>query len=215
MTAVLLAGLLAASSATATTAEARRYELVDEPGALYVLLEPQASSLFGFMAHEHVVEARGYSGFVRYVPGDPGACRIEVDVPVSGLVVDRPEMREAVGIEGDISEGDRETVADHMRREDQLHADAYDMIRFRGKRCEPLEGRDGLFRIIGDLEIRGETTEIRVPAKVRFEGDTLHAESNFSEVHESFGFEPYSAFGGTVANARMIRFRVRVRAERP
>lgn len=204
--------VLVAAPPSSTTTVAATYTLIDEPKALYVTLRPAETSLFGFAAHHHVVEARGYEGEVFYDPSDPARCRIEIDIPVSGLVVDRPELRRELGFEKDISEGDRGKVESHMRAEDQLHAERYDRIRFRSRACEPLS--DGRFVVDGDLEIRGVTKRIRVPVEVGVEDGILTARSDFSEIHESFGFKPYSAFLGTVANARMIQFFVRARARR-
>ena len=215
MLSVAFVSILSAASAQATTSTVGggAYRLVDEEGAMYVTLKPKVSSLFGFLAHQHVVEARGYSGRVEYQPDDPSGCRIQVEVPVAKLVVDRAELRSELGFEKGISEKDRKTVDKHMRAENQLHADRYDSIRFRSEDCEPLEGQPGVFSVTGELEIRGVRTQVGMPVEVSFDADGFTARAEFSEVHESFGFQPYSAFLGSVKNAPMLRFFVRVRGE--
>lgn len=215
MTLAHLALLAATATATATSSGglAGSWALVDEPGALYVTLRP--ASLFGFLAHRHVVEARGFRGEVRYDPAKPAACRIEIAVPVSGLVVDRPALRAELGFDKELSEEDRRKVDANMRAENQLHADAHATIRFSARRCETSSDDSGQLIVTGVLEIRGATREVRVPVRVRREGARLEIESRFSERHESFGFEPYSTFAGAVKNDGEIRFHVRAHAERP
>lgn len=201
-----------ASVATSSASSAATYRLIEEPGALYVLLKPKKSSLFGFLAHRHAIEARGYTGTVVYDPAGP-TCRIEVDVPVEGLVVDPPGLREQEGFKKGISANDKETVREHMLKENQLFVERHPTIRFRSQTCEPLS-RPGRFVVDGQLEIRGVARRVRVGVEVSFKDDEIAARSDFSEVHQSFGFEPYTAFGGTIRNDPMIQFRVRLRGRR-
>lgn len=194
------------------------YEILDEPGSLYVLTKP--ASLLGFLAHEHVIEARAYTGQIAYDPSHPDACRITLDIPVEKLVVDRADFRSRLGIKKNISEKDRKKVDEHMRKPKQLNQSEFSMIQFRSVGCTPAKSdaaiADGVtksFMVEGDLKIRGHVHRIKVPVEVVFEGDKLKATSDFSEVHESFGFKPYSAFAGTIKNDPLLRFRVRLSAK--
>jgi polyisoprenoid-binding protein YceI len=62
--------------------------------------------------------------------------------------------------------GDRDT---HLRSEDFLNVEKYPEITFRSKRIEGAHGEPGdRFRVVGDLTIRGETTEVEL--KATYEG---------------------------------------------
>ena len=187
------------------------YQVLDEPEALYVLIKP--TSALGFLAHEHVVEARGYSGSISYNPEDPKNCVIKIDVPVASLLVDRPAFRKTLGINKGISAKDRKKVDRNMRHKKQLHQSEFPLIRFRSTSCV-LDKKPGQFTVVGNLEIRGVKAKISTKVDVKLDGDKLYARSDFSEVHESFGFKPYSAFGGLIKNHRLLSFRVRLQALR-
>lgn len=213
LTTAVLAGIAAdVSTSTSSTRVGQTFALLDEPGALTVLIRPDG--FLGSLSHQHVIEARGYRGEVFYDPTHHKPCHVEVEVPVSGLVVDRPELRKEVGFEKGISEDQRKTVRENMLKPDQLFVDRHTSIRFRSTGCRPLEGRPGIYVLTGDLEIRGVAQTIQIGVKVRLTEGLLHASSDFTEVHENFGFKPYSGLLGTIKNDRRIQFRVRARARR-
>ncbi len=211
MVPVLVSAAPSESSTGSASTTAVRYELIEEPGALYVLTKP--ASLLGFLAHRHVVEARGFDGHVLYDSISPQECTIEVNVPVAGLIVDRSELRKQLELKKEISDKNRAKADKHMRAEKQLNGSKHSHIRFRATGCVPQEPA-GKFLVKGSLQIRGYSHTLQVPVLVRFLDGALEIESDFIEVHESFGFKPYSAFGGMIKNASELQFRVRLRARK-
>lgn len=193
----------------ATSSTSVGYILQDEPGAIYVMTEP--TNVLGFMAHRHVIEARSFTGRFDFDPENPGACTVRIDVPVMSLVVDRPEMRKAVGFEKEVDDGQRKTIMEHMLGEGQLHVSKYPRIRFRGHGCarDPLE-KDG-WTLEGTLEVHGVKAPIEEGVRLVFEGDEVRVSADFSKVHADFGMEPYTAFLGTIKNDERIEFKVRAR----
>lgn len=190
---------------------AARYRVVAETSDVYVHLKPDSSTLLSGLSHEHVIVAGDISGEVRWNPSTPADCWVDVQVPVSGLVVDPPKKREALGFDKELSDGDRKKVEKNMRAKNQLWADEYDTIRFRAAQCSPLE--DDVIEVKGSLTVRGVSANVSLPVKVTFEEGGLRARVEFSKVHADFGFEPYSNMLGALKNDERIDFHVDIRAE--
>lgn len=207
----ILGGVLTLVAAEAA-AEPTTYRVAAEESLLYVRLKPDASSLFSGLSHKHVIRASKVSGAVTWDPDAPKGCRVRLEIPVSGLVVDEPDLRKKLGFDTTLDEGDRKDVDESMRDEDQLDAEKHPLIRFEAKTCEAR--KDDRVLVVGDLEIRGQRKEIRVPMKVSFEDGGLRAQGEVSLLHRHFGFEPYSAGFGSVANDESLTFVIDVRARR-
>lgn len=195
---LLCPGLAEASEHTYTLDEGQSY--------LFVELRP-ASGLLSKVSHRHVVRASGWTGTVRWDPANPVGCSVEIEIPVSQLVVDEPKMRQRLGYEERISDGDRDRVRENMLAEDQLFGKKHQKIRFSATKCE--RKAEGIV-VTGDLEIRGVKKQISVPMKVDFNGDRFRAQGKFTLKHSDFGFEPYSTALGAISNDEALRFQVRV-----
>ena len=93
-----------------------------------------------------------------------------------------------------------------------LHAAAHPDIGFVGQRCEHL--RDGRLRVQGELTVRGVSQPLQLPMTVDQRQGVLTARGEFTLTHAAFGFEPYSAAFGALANDDWLRFTVEIVARR-
>jgi polyisoprenoid-binding protein YceI len=194
---------------TQTSVGPTTYRMVPEQSDVYVQLRP-AKTLLSGLSHRHVIVARTFDGTVTY--GPPEDCRISVTVPVSELEVDPEEKRAELGFDKKLSEGDKRDIRRNMLKPDQLWGDRHPMIRFESDSCT--DYGEGRVLVRGKMTIRGVGKQLDLPLRVRFDDQGLWAEVAFTQVHEDFGFEPYSAALGALKNDRPIRFNVRIRAER-
>jgi polyisoprenoid-binding protein YceI len=158
------------------------------------------------LAHDHVVEATEVGGVVEYDPARPDASAIVVEVRTASLRVDEPAARRRLGVEGDLSDGQRADVAKAMRAPDQLDVARYPTIRFVSTRAVA-EG-EGRLRLTGRLTLRGVTREITFPATVTRESGALRGRATLTFLQPSFGYRPYSALLGAIRNKDEVTLHV-------
>jgi len=59
------------------------------------------------LGHDHVVQAKAFSGTVEHDPRDPGASAIRLEVEVGSLIADEPATRRKLGLTGELSASER------------------------------------------------------------------------------------------------------------
>jgi len=169
------------------------------------------------MGHNHVVRATDWEGFARFDPSKLADCYVSVTLKVEGLDPDRDEMRDLIA-QDRISQSDRDTIREHLRGEDQLNATVYKNISFSSKSCtlSDQKGAGGhpVVEVKGDMTLRGVIREVTFPMEVAVDENTLAARGVLTTTHEDFGFKPYSALGGMVANKPELYFVLDVRGQR-
>jgi polyisoprenoid-binding protein YceI len=158
------------------------------------------------LAHDHVVEATEVTGQVEYDSARPEASSIVVEVRSASLRVDEPAARRRLGVEGDLSDGQRADVAKAMRAPGQLDVERNPTIRFASIRVVP-EG-DGRLRVTGPLTLRGVTRELSFPATVALESGSLRGHATLSFLQSSFGYRPYRALLGAIRNRDEVTLHV-------
>ncbi len=188
----------------AKLARAAEYTLDANQSELLVLLKPDKSALLSSFSHQHVIRATGWKGSVRYDPAQPNVCTVKVEVPVSGLVADEPQLRKRFGFNKKISNGDRESVVDNLRDQDQLFMRAFPKITFEASGCR-LVKKDSL-EVSGKMVVRGVGKKIKVPMEIQLEGTKLVAQTRFKLRHADFRFKPYSGGLGAVRNHEELSF---------
>jgi polyisoprenoid-binding protein YceI len=161
------------------------------------------------LSHDHVIVATGWSGTVHWDPSDPAACRIDIKVPVSGLVNDEEAMRKRVGYDTVLDAGQRGEVKDNMLAAGQLDAKSFPSITFTSTRCEPAGDK---VKIAGNLSIHGVAKAIAPLFSLSADGHELSASGGFSAKATDFGFQPYSALLGALKNKNEMRFTVVAKA---
>lgn len=150
------------------------------------------------LAHDHVVEATEVTGRVEYDAARPEASSIVIEARTASLRVDEPGARRRLGVEGDLSDGQRADVAKAMRGPDQLDVAQHPTIRFTSTRVVP-DG-DGRLRVTGTLTVRGVAREVSFPATVALESGTLRGRATLAFLQSSFGYRPYRALLGAIQN---------------
>ncbi|MDP6932054.1 MAG: YceI family protein [Myxococcota bacterium] len=191
----LLTALLATSQPA--LAAPTTYKLDPSKGNLYVLVYKDPNTSLAGMSHDHAVRATGWSGSVTWDPDNPGACAIDITVPVRKLAVDEDHMRKLAGIEGSLDAGQREDIKENMLDDDQLDAGAFPNITFKASSCT---GTAPSVTVKGDFNLHGKSQAKSVPMKVTVDGSSLKAKGSFETSCTAHGFEPFSALIGQLKN---------------
>ncbi|MCB9761800.1 MAG: YceI family protein [Alphaproteobacteria bacterium] len=198
-------------------AEAPDVEAAPAPAApITYTLQPSQSTLLiqvfkdpdtaaAGLSHDHVISAAGWSGTVTWSPDDLSACAVDIRVPVAKLVVDSPSLRRAVGLEGELSDGQRDDVRDNMLAKSQLWADQHPEIRFVSTGCAP--DPKGV-KVSGTLTIRGQGKPVTVTMKVDATPDSFSASGGLNIKASDFGFEPFTAMLGALRNLDRMKLSV-------
>lgn len=181
--------------------------LAQSAGAAQYVIEPARSELVvqlfktgvgSAFAHDHVVRATKYNGQIEIDPTEPTAARITVEVDATALVADEPETRQKYNLPLGLSEQSRWEIQTTLESEEQLYVQRYPIIHFRSTRITR-EG-EGQYTVIGDLELRGVTQTVSLALQAELQGETLHGKGSSRFLQSSFGYQPYSAFWGSVRN---------------
>jgi polyisoprenoid-binding protein YceI len=166
---------------------------------LYTLVWREPGAIGNGFAHDHVVRATDWAGTLQFRVGDAGACAVDIDVVTAALLNDEPVMRAEVGLDGTLSDSDRETVRGHMLGEGQLEADTFPTISFTSTTCRGDVDGAGTLEVEGALTIRDVTQTVTWTVDYEVEADgRLFAQGNLTVAQTDFGITPYSAFFGAV-----------------
>jgi len=165
------------------------YELA--PSSRFVVRTGKAG-LFGFAGHEHLIQARQFSGRVVYYPNQPQASYLTVSIATVGLEVLTPP-----------DTGEIRKVTAAMRAE-VLNVAQYPEITLTSQAVE-LAG--DTLRMQAALTMKGQTRTVPLTVRVQIEPDTLHATTTFSVRQSDYGIRPYRGGpGGTVRVADAVTF---------
>ena len=170
---------------------------------LYIEVWKDESAWGSGWAHDHVIRASNWTGTVDYHIEDLGECTLRFSVPVDDLIVDESSMREYVGLDGEVSSSDRETVKEHMLGSDQLYSARYAEIDFQASSCT--RGSGGALVVSGSLTIRGQTEQVSTDLDMKIRGGQLYLSGVLDIRATQFGFDPYEAYAGAVRNLDEMR----------
>ncbi len=189
LTLVTLSVLPGLGAAQAIAQDSVVYELA--PSSRFVVRTAKAG-LFGFAGHEHLIQARQFSGRIVYYPHQPQASHLAVSIAAVGLEVLTPP---------DTAEIRKVTAA---MRADVLDASQYPEITLTSQAVE-LAG--DTLRIQAALTMKGQTRTVPLTVRVRIEPDTLRATTTFAVRQSDYGIRPYRGGpGGTVRVADAVTF---------
>lgn len=149
------------------------------------------------LAHNHVVSATTMSGRIVVDPANPGSARVDVTVPTAALINDDPKLRKRFGVTGDVPEGDRKMILEHMQDAGQLDVAHFPTMQFSSTSTT---GSGSKLVLNGKLTIHGVTRDISLPVDVTFTDTTVRGTGSIKLKTSDFGIEPYSAFLGAVKN---------------
>lgn len=179
------------------------YSFDDNDSLLYVQVYKDPDAAASGLAHDHVMRATNWIGFVAYNPSDITACDMEFSLPVQDLQVDEDAMRELVGYDDTISQSDRQTIREHMLAENQLNASQNPTISFVSSNCQLIA--DDVLRVTGAMAIRNEVRTWDIDVDFTAQSELFYMSSTIDFTHSDFGIEPYSAFFGAVRNAEPLK----------
>ncbi len=162
-------------------------------------------------AHDHLIHATQLSGSIVVDPAEKARARVEVTLPTRGLVNDDPKLRKQYGVSGDISDGDRATVLEHMQADGQLDIEKYPTMSFVSTSATVGEGNK--LTLNGALTMHGVTKAISLPVEATVKGQTIDARGSVKLKTSDFGIEPYSALLGAVRNQDGIILHVHLFAQ--
>lgn len=189
---------------------AGEYRVVSDESELRVLIF--SAGALGALGHNHVISAQALEGSV-HVGASPSDSRVELSLPVEGLVVDAPDARAAAGpaFEGEVDEGDRRGTRENMLGDELLEAARYPQVRMTSV---SISGEFSQMTVRVRIEIKGSPHEVELPVSVAFSGDRLFANGRGEISHAELGLEPFNAGFGTLRVAGDMVFRYRIVAEK-
>jgi polyisoprenoid-binding protein YceI len=132
-----------------------------------------------------------------------------LEIPVDSLQVDAPALRAEEGSEfaATVSDQARKGTRDNMLGADVLDAAHYPLIRIES---EALRGPRWNPDVDARVTVRGKTSELKFPAAVVEQNDTLTVIAAFRILQTSLGMTPYSILGGAISVRDAIDVRIRL-----
>ena len=165
------------------------YELA--PSSQLVVRTGKAG-LFGFAGHEHLIQAREFSGRIVYYRQQPESSRVTVSIATAGLEVLTPP---------DTAEIRKVTAA--MRTE-VLDVAQYSEITLTS---QAVEQTGDTLRLQAALTMKSRTRTVPLTVRVLIGPDTLRATTTFTVRQSDYGIRPYRGGpGGTVRVADAVTF---------
>ena len=190
------------------------------PDAPRFAVDPQASEVrllvyrdgpLARFGHNHVIIGR-VEGEVRAGETATGSA-FRLEIPVGSFAVDPPAARAEEGAEfaAEVSDQARKGTRENMLGEEVLDAGRHPALRIAsvalaGPRWNPT--------VTARVTLRGATRDVRFPAAVFQNGDTVEVIAFFRVRQSDFGFKPFAVFGGGLLVRDAIDIRVHVVARR-
>lgn len=174
-------------------------------GELAVHVKPSDSTLM--RGSQHIVLTRTFSGKASVDPDAPEACDIRLSFKVDSLQIDPGDARARYGLDGETSDGNKETIKKNALSKGQLDVDNHPTITFESKSCQ---ARGDKVAVTGALTIRGTAHTLTAEVDLSVDGPSFKAKSQFTANHSDFGFKPFSALLGALKNHEELTFFVDV-----
>jgi polyisoprenoid-binding protein YceI len=150
-----------------------------------------------FMGHTHHFAIRDFTGEATISPGSLAPASLEMTVKAASL--------EETG--ENFTEQQKQTI-NNMARKQVLEVGEYPEIVFKSTNITGTMKPDGHYeaKIDGDLTLHGVTRPIEIPAQVTVNGNTLHANGEFSVNRSDYKVKTHSIKWGTIRVRNKIRF---------
>ena len=186
------------------------YRLDAESSDIRILIH-RAGAL-SWLGHSHVISVGQLDGTV-YVHPDLAQSRFELVIPVQGLVVDNPLLRDEEGDEfsAELSAHDIDRTRRNMLGKRVLNAGQYPIVKLTGAGNW---GDGAEFMLKLSIELLGNTVELQVPTTLRLDGDVLEVTGSLRLSHSDLGMRPFTAMLGALRVGNDIDFKYRIRAQR-
>ena len=174
--------------------QAKTYHVVPAESSLTVFVA-KAGAL-SFLAHDHNIAVRSYSGRVVVPAAGPGQGSLELDIDAKSLaLLDK------------VSESDRKEITNSMNNT-VLESGKFPKITFGSVNVSNFNGSN--LTVNGDLTLHGTTKRIAVPVTVSATPQLLRATGRITIKQTDFGITPYSAAAGSikVKNEVVVSFNI-------
>jgi polyisoprenoid-binding protein YceI len=205
---------------TAVLPEGVRVEATLPANAPRFTVDPQASEIrllvyrdgpLARFGHNHVIVGHVQG---EILAGDTAlASGFRLEIPVNSFVLDPPAARAEEGEDfiAEVSDPARRATRENMLGKDGLDEVQHPLIRIAsisliGPGWNPL--------VTARVTLRGATRDLRFPAAVFRQGDTLTVVANFRIRQTEFGIAPFSALNGGLLTRDAIEIRIRLVARR-
>lgn len=191
------------------SADAPRYAV--DPGASEIRLLVYREGPLARFGHNHVIAGR-VRGEVRAGDAAP-ASGFRLEIPVDSFAVDLPALRAEEGAEfaAQVSDAAREGTSSNMLGKAVLDAATHPLIRIESV---ALAGPGWNPTVTARVTLRGATRDLRFPAAVFRQGDTLTVIASFQISQSAFGIEPFTTLNGGLRVRDAIDVRLRLAARR-
>ena len=173
-----------------------------------VLIRVGRAGRMKHLGHEHAIASENVKGLVM-LHDDPAQSRADLLIPLELLVVDKPEYREQMGLEGEMTESAIEGTAANMHK--VLESTEYPLAEISALLAS---GQSDPPTLDVSVTLHGMTSDYVVPVDMRVEADQLVINGEMTMQHADFGLIPYSAVGGLIKVAEQIELRFTLVAHR-
>jgi polyisoprenoid-binding protein YceI len=158
------------------------------------------AGLLGFAGHEHLIQAREFSGRIVYYAQQPAASQVTVSIATERLEVLTPP---------DTAEIRKVTAA--------MRTDVLDVAQYREitLTSQSVQQTGDTLRVLAALTLKGRTRTVPLTVRVLIGPDTLRAATTFTVRQSDYGIRPYRGGpGGTVRVADAVTLDIDVIAVR-
>ena len=161
--------------------------------------------------HNHVVVGRPRGEM--HAGETAAGSGFQLEIPVDSFAVDPAAARAEEGPEfsSAVSDPAREGTRQNMLGKDVLDAASHPLIRIASL---ALLGPQWNPTVTARVTLRGATRDVRFPAAVFRQGDTLTIVASFVIRQSAFGIEPFSALNGGLRVRDDVDIRIRIVAQR-
>ena len=192
-------------------AAARSFEILARASEIRILVYREGR--LAALGHNHVISTQEVRGRLVLTPGIR-ASTLELEIPVTSLVVDDPVLREKSGEAFD-TEPSPEDIAGTRRNmlgERVLDAANHPTIALSARAVSASLPE---LELEVELRVRSATLRFRTEARVETRENRLIARGQFTLSHSQLGLEPFSVLGGalSVSNEMTIHYRLVAEAE--
>ncbi len=195
----------ASAAQTLAPLTGRRFE-IDAKASEVRLLVYRAGPM-GRFGHNHVVigQARGTID----VGSSAAASSFRIQIPVDSFAIDPPAARAEEGAQfsAEVSDAARKGTRANMLGPAVLDAVRHPLIRVEST---VLAGPSWNPEVTARVSLRGATRELKFPAAVFRNGDTLIVVATFRIRQTDFGISPFSILGGAIRVGDAVDIRIRL-----
>ncbi|HXG66993.1 MAG TPA: YceI family protein [Blastocatellia bacterium] len=167
------------------------------PGQSRFTVRAFSGGVLWFMGHDHIFAVRDFTGEAQITPDSLTPASLQLRAKAASLEETRahftPQEKQIINKEA---------------RHEVLEADEYPEITFRSTEVVAEKTGDNQYvaKIGGDLTLHGVTRHIMIPAHVSIDGNTLHANGEFSINRSDYNVKTEAIKWGTIRIRDRVKF---------